>query len=70
METERSLFKIVGMYCITCKPIVEKDLKDEEAIKKIDIDCAADRVIVEFDPSLITQEEMKSKLEKTMITYS
>ena len=38
VETEKALFKVVGMYCITCKPIVEKQLKDEEAIKKIDTD--------------------------------
>jgi copper chaperone len=31
MKTEKALFKVVGMYCTTCKPIVEKQLKDEEA---------------------------------------
>ena len=43
------------MYCITCKPIVEKQLKDEEAVKKIDIDYMTDSIIVEFDSSLITK---------------
>jgi copper chaperone len=38
MKIDKALFKVVGMYCITCKPIVEKQLKDEEAVKKIDID--------------------------------
>ena len=36
-ELERAFFKVVGMYCISCKPIVEKQLKDEKAVKKIDI---------------------------------
>jgi copper chaperone CopZ len=27
VETEKALFKVVGMYCITCKSIVEKQLK-------------------------------------------
>jgi hypothetical protein len=32
---ERALFKIVGgMYCTSCEPIVEKQLKDEQSIKK------------------------------------
>ena len=62
---ERSLFRIVGMYCITCKPIVEKQLKDEEGVKKIDIDYMTDSVVVEFDSSLITKEEIKNKLEKS-----
>ena len=65
MKTEKSSFKVVGMYCISCKPIVEKQLKDEKAVKKIDIDYMTDSVIVEFDPSLITKEEIKKRLERS-----
>lgn len=50
---------------MTCKAIVEKQLKDEEAVKKIDIDYMTDSIVVEFDPSLITREEIKNKLEKS-----
>ena len=57
MKTEKSLFKVVGMYCISCKPIVEKQLKDKKAVKKIDIDYMTDSVIVEFDPSLIIKKK-------------
>ena len=53
------------MYCTACKPIVEKQLKDEEAVKKIDIDYMRDSVIVEFDPSMITKEEIKNRLERS-----
>jgi copper chaperone len=65
MKTEKALFKVVGMYCTTCKPIVEKQLKDEEAVKKIDIDYMTDSVIVEFDPLLITKEQIKDRLERS-----
>jgi copper chaperone len=65
MRTEKALFKVVGMYCITCKPIVEKQLKDEEAIKRIDIDYMTDSVVIVFDPSLISKEEIKNRLEKS-----
>jgi Cu+-exporting ATPase len=65
MKTKKALFKVVGMYCITCKPIVEKQLKDEEAVKKIDIDYMTDNVTVEFDPLLITKEEIKNRLERS-----
>jgi copper chaperone len=44
---------------------VEKQLKDEKAVKKIDIDYMTDSVIVEFDPSLITKEEIKKRLERS-----
>ncbi len=56
---------MVGMYCITCKPVVQKQLKDEEAVKKIDIDYMTDSIVVEFDSSLITKEEIKNRLEKS-----
>jgi Cu+-exporting ATPase len=65
LRTEKASFKVVGMYCTTCKPIIEKQLKDEEAVKKIGIDYMTDTVIVEFDPSLIFQEEIKDKLERS-----
>jgi copper chaperone len=65
MKTEKAFFKVVGMYCITCEPIVEKQLKNKEAVKKIDIDYMTDRIVVEFDSSMITKEEIKNKLEKS-----
>ncbi len=65
VKVEKALFKVVGMYCTTCKPIVEKQLKDEEAVKKIYIDYMTDSVIVVFEPSMITKEEIKNRLEKS-----
>jgi copper chaperone len=65
MKTEKALFKVVGMYCISCKPIVEKQLKNEQAVKKIDIDYMTDSVAVEFDPSSISKHEIKDMLEKS-----
>jgi Cu+-exporting ATPase len=62
---ERALFKVVGMYCFTCKPIVERQLKDEKGIGKIEVDYMTDSVIVEFDPLQIGKGEIKHKLEKS-----
>jgi Cu+-exporting ATPase len=57
--TKRAFFKVIGMYCTSCKPIVENQLKDEKSVKKIDIDYMTDSRVVDFDPSLITKEEIK-----------
>ena len=65
MNVEKTLFRIVGMYCVSCKPVVEKQLKGEKGIKKIDIDYMTDSIIVEFDSVLITKEQIKKKLEKS-----
>ncbi|HZE77299.1 MAG TPA: heavy metal-associated domain-containing protein [Nitrososphaeraceae archaeon] len=62
---EKAYFKVVGMYCISCKSIVEGQLTNESGIKRIDIDYMTDSVIIEFDPSVITKEEIKVRLEKS-----
>ena len=64
-QTQKSRFKVVGMYCTTCKPIVENQLKGVKAIKNIDIDLMTNSVIVEYDPTLITKEKIKEKLENS-----
>ena len=53
------------MYCASCKPIVEKQLKDEKGVMKIDIDYMTDSVIVEFEPTFITKEEIKERRERS-----
>jgi len=65
MPVQKAVFKVVGMYCTTCKPIVEKQLEGEEAIKSIDIDYITDSVVVKYDPELITKEEIKERLENS-----
>jgi copper chaperone CopZ len=65
VELEKALFRVVGMYCSTCKPIVEKQLKGEQAIKKIGIDFMTDSVVVEYDSKLITKEKIREKLENS-----
>ena len=63
LSTQKASFKVVGMYCLSCKRIVEKQLKDEKAIKNIKFDYITDSIIVEFDPAVLTSEQIKSKLE-------
>jgi copper chaperone len=69
MSMKRTSYKIVGMYCVTCKLIVEKLLKDEEAVKRIDVVYMTESVVVEFD-SLITKGEIKNRLEGQFFTVT
>jgi copper chaperone len=62
---EKAYFKVVGMYCISCKSIVERQLTNESGIKRLDVDYMTNSVMVEFDPSVITKEEIKGRLEKS-----
>jgi copper chaperone len=63
-------FKVLGMYCTTCKPIVEKQLQGEQAIKRVDIDYMTDSVMVEYDSELVTREEIKKRLENSGYRFS
>jgi copper chaperone CopZ len=65
MTTEKASFKVVGMYCLSCKPVVEKQLKDEKAVKNIIFDYFTDSIIVEFDPSVLSIGEIKNRLDKS-----
>ena len=62
---EKAHLKVVGMYCTTCKPIVEKQLKNNNGIKKIDINHMTDSVVIEFDPTLTNIKEIKESLENS-----
>ena len=53
------------MYFTSCKSIIEYQLKGNEAIINIDIDFMTDSVIVEYDPTLITKERIKERLENS-----
>jgi copper chaperone len=53
------------MYCATCKSIIENWLKDEKGVKTISIDFMTDSIVVQFDPSLVTRQEIKNKLDKS-----
>lgn len=64
-QTQKARFRVVVMYCTTCKPIVENQLRGNEAIKNIDIDFMTDSVIVEYDPTLITKAKIKESLENS-----
>lgn len=64
-QTQKARFKVVGMYCTTCKPIVENQLRGNKAIKNIDIDFMTDSIILEYDPTLITKEKIKESLENS-----
>lgn len=65
MATEKASFKVIGLYCTTCMPIIEKQLKHERGINRISIDYMTDSVIVEFDPSILTKDKIKKILEKS-----
>jgi copper chaperone CopZ len=44
---------------------MEKQLEHEKGVKTIDVDYMTDSVIIDYDPLLITKEEIKNELGKS-----
>jgi copper chaperone len=65
MKWKRSISKWLACTVYLVSTVVEKQLKNESGIKRIDVDYITDSVIVEFDPSNLTREEIKERLEKS-----
>ncbi|WP_415311655.1 heavy-metal-associated domain-containing protein [Candidatus Nitrosocosmicus sp. FF01] len=49
--------------------MVEKQLRNNKGIKKIDINYVKDSVVVEFDPVVTNIKEIKAGLEKSGYTF-
>jgi Cu+-exporting ATPase len=70
LTIQKAFFRVVGLSCATCKPIIEKQLSDEQGIRSIGVDIMMDRVIVEYDSDMITREKIKEKLENSGYKFS
>ena len=48
-KIEKASFKVVGMYCTSCKPIVEKQLKNEQAVKNSNSSNGPHHILLQFN---------------------
>ena len=64
-EHSKGIIQSYRNVLLSCKPIVEKQLKDEKGVKSIKFDYMTDSIIIEFDPSVLTREEIKNRLDKS-----
>ena len=62
---EKAYFKIIGLSCINCKNIIEKQLKGKEGIIEFNLNYMTDTIIVKFNPQLTSKEKIKESLEKS-----
>ncbi len=58
METKITI-PVVGMACSSCSAHVEKKLNSLEGVKKASVSLASRSALVEYDPSVITLQQMK-----------
>jgi len=57
-------FTIKGMRCSSCANIIKNRLENLEGVEKADVNFAADRAEIEYDPEKVSVENMNDDLEK------
>ncbi len=62
---EKKTIAILGMMCAGCSARVEKKLNSLEGIHQAAVNLPARTALIEYDPAVITLEQMKEELDKT-----
>ncbi|QGQ44466.1 heavy metal translocating P-type ATPase [Metabacillus sediminilitoris] len=61
---EKKEFNITGMTCAACATRIEKGLNKLEGVKKAAVNLALESATVEYNPSLISTQEIVKRVEK------
>ncbi len=62
---EKKTIAILGMMCAGCSARVEKKLNSLEGIRQAAVNLPARTALIEYDPAVITLQQMKEELDKT-----
>ncbi|MBQ3737159.1 MAG: cadmium-translocating P-type ATPase [Candidatus Methanomethylophilaceae archaeon] len=65
MASERKVLKVSGMSCAACSARIEKSLSSHDGITLVEAIFSSNMVTVEYDPDVITLDEIKRILAKT-----
>jgi P-type Cu2+ transporter len=63
VETVKTTFPVTGMTCASCAISVESMLASQPGVVKASVNAATNTVLVEYIPSEISKEEMRSSLQ-------
>ena len=65
MASERKVLKVSGMSCAACSARIEKSLSSHDGITLVEAIFSSNMVTVEYDPDVISLDEIKRVLAKT-----
>ncbi|MBI2183486.1 MAG: heavy-metal-associated domain-containing protein [Thaumarchaeota archaeon] len=64
-ETKRLRLRVTGVPCATCIIPIRRALEKADGVKKIGANYAADLIIVEYDSSTTTEQQIIKLVKKT-----
>lgn len=63
--SERLKLRIVGLDCVACSRVIQRVLQDTKGVRKVGVSYLLDLVLVDYEPSMLTKEEIMSMVKKT-----
>lgn len=63
-----AIIAVEGMGCVSCEPSIEKTVTKLQGVKGVNADSAQGKVIVQYDPKLVSVEQLVSAINKTGYT--
>lgn len=60
--TKKTILKISGMHCASCALTIEKKLKKEKDISKVNVNLASEKAYIEFNPKGITLDNIQETI--------
>lgn len=63
VQTKRTAIKIGGMHCAGCVNSIQNYVMDLPGVKKCEVNLAAEKAVLEFDPSLIDLNKIEDAIQ-------
>ena len=63
--TERLKLRIIGLDCVACSRVIDRALQDMKGVRKVGVSYLLDLVLVDYEPSMLTKEEIMGIVKKT-----
>ena len=64
-DTARLKLRIVGLDCVTCSRVIQNALHDTKGVRYVGVSYMLDLVLVDYDPSILSKEEIMSRVKRT-----
>jgi len=62
---ERLKLRIVGLDCVSCSRVIHSALQDTKGVKKVGVSYMLDLVLVDYDPNVLTKDDIMTLIKKT-----
>lgn len=63
--TERLKLRIVGLDCVSCSRVINRALENVAGVKNVGVAYMMDLALVDYDPNIITKDEIVGIIKKT-----